>query len=95
LGLLYKQEKDLEAAIDAYEIASGLASRIGMLELCKLQENFRKDYTEALNTAKRLEQYLLARPMVDSKAIALLQKRQERLQQKLQKQQDKQNKQTT
>lgn len=95
LGLLYKQEKDFEAALDSFEIASGLASRIGMLELCKLQENYQKDYTSALETSKRLEQYLLSRPLVDSKALALLQKRQNRLQQKIIKQQDKQNKQTT
>lgn len=95
LGLLYKQEKDFEAALDSFEIASGLASRIGMLELCKLQENYQKDYTTALETSKRLEQYLLSRPLVDSKALALLQKRQNRLQQKIIKQQDKQNKQTT
>lgn len=94
LGLLYKQEKDFEAALDSFEIASGLASRIGMLELCKLQENYQKDYTSALETSKRLEQYLLSRPLVDSKALALLQKRQNRLQQKIIKQQDKQNKQT-
>lgn len=95
LGLLYKQEKDFEAALDSFAIASTLASPGGMLELCKLQENYQKDFAEAYKTSLRLEQYLLSRPLVDSQALALLQKRQNRLQQKIKKQQDKQNKETT
>ena len=83
LGLIYKQEKDLDSATECFQIATDLGCPIAMLELCKLQENHGKLYPEALETAYKLKAYLLGRYIVDSKKVAAVENRIERLERKL------------
>jgi len=83
LGLIYKQEKDLDSAADCFAIAADLACPTSMLELCMLHENHHKRYPEALALAKRLKSYLLSRAIVNTKKVALVEKRIERLEKKV------------
>ncbi|MDY0151785.1 MAG: ribonuclease H-like domain-containing protein [Candidatus Cloacimonas sp.] len=85
LGLLYKQEKDLVSATDCFAIAADLACPVAMLELAKLQENHHKAYPEALLTAEKLQCYLLSRYVVETKKVAQVELRIERLRKKINK----------
>jgi uncharacterized protein YprB with RNaseH-like and TPR domain len=83
LGLLYKKEGDLASAVDCFMIASDLACPVAMLELCKLQENHFKQWHEAQETANKLKSYLLGRYIVDTKKVAAVELRIERLERKI------------
>lgn len=79
LGLIYKKAKELDSAFDCFQIAADLDCPVSMLELCMLLEKHNKDYTEALNWADKLKKWHLSRYIVNSKKIAELDKRMERL----------------
>ncbi len=79
LGLIYKKAKELDCALDCFRVASDLNCPASMLELCMLLEKHSKDYTEALAWAEKLKTWQLSRYIVNSKKIAELDKRMERL----------------
>ena len=83
LGLFYKKEGDLASAVDCFQIACDLNCPLAMLELCKLQENHLKDYIAALKTTEKLRNYLLSRYIVETKKVAAVELRIERLQKKI------------
>ncbi len=83
LGLCYKKEGDLASALDCFQIACDLNCPLAMLELCKLQENHLKEHTLALETAEKLRNYLLSRYIVETKKVAAVELRIERLQRKI------------
>lgn len=85
LGLVYKQEKDISSAVDCFVIGADLACPVCMLELAKIQENTLKQYPEALATAEKLQRYLLSRYLVDSKKVAELEQRIQRIRKKIHK----------
>ncbi|MDD2229910.1 MAG: ribonuclease H-like domain-containing protein [Candidatus Cloacimonetes bacterium] len=83
LGLLYKKDADLASALDCFQIAADLACPVAMLELCKLQENHLKQFPEALEVANKLKSHLLGRYIVDTKKVAAVELRIERIERKI------------
>ncbi len=79
LGLIYKKAKELDSALDCFRIAADLNCPISMLELCMLLEKHVKDHTAALAWAEKLKHWHLSRYIVNSKKIAELDKRLDRL----------------
>jgi len=79
LGLIYKKAKELDSALECFQIASDLNCPDSMLELCMLLEKNSKDYAKALACAEKLKNWHLSRYIVNSKRIAELDKRMERL----------------
>lgn len=86
LDLLYKKEQDWDSALDCFQIASDLDCPTAMLELCMLQENRFKQLPAALDTATKLHNYLMSRHIVDTKKVAAVELRMERIQKKIDKQ---------
>ncbi len=79
LGLIYKKNKELDSAMDCFRIAADLDCPASMLELCMMLERHVKDPTEAMVWAEKLKKWHLSRYIVNSKKIAELDKRLERL----------------
>lgn len=79
LGLIYKKAKELDSALECFQIASDLNCPDSMLELCMLLEKNNKEYAKALACAEKLKNWHLSRYIVNSKRIAELDKRMERL----------------
>ncbi len=79
LGLIYKKARELDSAQECFQIASDLNCPVSMLELCMLLEKNNKEYAEALAWAEKLKTWHLSRYIVNSKRIAELDKRIDRL----------------
>ena len=85
LGFIYKKEKDMESALNCFNIASSLNCPVSMHETCIILEKYYKRYGEALNIAEKLKSYLISRPIVNDQKVAAIDKRIARLKLKLNK----------
>ena len=85
LGFIYKKEKDMESALNCFNIASSLNCPVSMHETCIILEKYYKCYGEALNIAEKLKSYLISRPIVNDQKVATIDKRIARLKLKLNK----------
>jgi hypothetical protein len=85
LGFIYKKEKDMESALNCFNIASSLNCPVSMHETCIILEKYYKCYGEALNIAEKLKSYLISRPIVNDQKVAAIDKRIARLKLKLNK----------
>jgi len=85
LGFIYKKEKDMESALNCFNIASSLNCPVSMQETCIILEKYYKRYGEALNIAEKLKSYLISRPIVNDQKVAAIDKRIARLKLKLNK----------
>ncbi len=82
LGLIYKKEKEQEAAEDCFCMAADLHHPAGMLEYCKILEK-RKELHTALEISQKLLHWHLSRPIISGKIVLELEKRIQRILKKI------------
>jgi len=82
LGLINKKEGDLEASESCFALAAALDHPTGTLEYAKLLEK-RREFDSALQQARKLLDWHLARPRTNVRQVEELEKRVLRLRRKL------------
>ncbi|NLH92697.1 MAG: hypothetical protein GX466_00515 [Candidatus Cloacimonetes bacterium] len=82
LGLINKKEGDLEASESCFALAAALDHPTGTLEYAKLLEK-RREFDSALQQARKLLDWHLARPRTNARQVEELEKRVLRLRGKL------------